>query len=118
MKKLYKATSSKEFCFIFDTEKHGNSYSAALEYSEMIEGTGGDVDNVWEVKDADDIPGSWYYRVPLGLGFKADCVDFMQNKEWAEKVVKRLKEFGYEFEDTFVVDLWKAAKDEDDNWSP
>ncbi|KKK59791.1 hypothetical protein LCGC14_3030860, partial [marine sediment metagenome] len=40
------------------------------------------------------------------------------NQEWAEKIVKRLEEAGYEFEDTFVGDLWKAAKNEDDNWSP
>ena len=117
MKKLYKAVDSREFCFIFDTEKHKDPELAAFEYSEQLEGSG-DVDDVWEVKDADDIPDNWYYRVPLGLDFEADCVDFLQNQEWAEKIVKRLEEAGYEFEDTFVGDLWKAAKNEDDNWSP
>jgi len=117
MKKLYKASSFREFCFIFDSAKHKTPEDAAYEYVGEVEGSG-DVDDIWEVTDPNDIPSDWYYSVPLGLDFKADCCDFLQNQEWAKKIAEKLEALDYELEDTFVEDLWKAAKDGDNEWNP
>ena len=118
MKKLYKATSFREYCFIFDTTRHKTPEDAAYEYATELDDMG-DISDIWPVEEASDIPDDWGYRTPLGEKDEGvDCSEFLDKMEWANKISKRLEDAGYELENTFAEDLWRAIKDEDNQWEP